>query len=302
MRKVLVIAGPTASGKSAFSIDCALKFNGEVINGDSQQVYRNLNIGTAKITESEKQGIPHHLLDILEVDQTFNVADFQKEARRVIEELSLSHKLPILCGGSGHYLKAVLYDYEFLKDDFIEDSFEELDDQSLYDRLVELDPISASKTHPNNRKRVLRALNLGLNGPLKSEREATQNHQPIYDVFMIILNIDRDLLNQRITQRVEKMIDQGLVDEVRAIFSTLQAQSYQSFLGIGYKEFRGMLNGSESIDQAQQAIITHTRQFAKRQLTYFRHQFTSHWVNPLNQEELDRIQDELSQWLKQEKL
>jgi len=302
MRKVLVIAGPTASGKSALAVECALQFNGEVINGDSQQVYRQLNIGTAKITEHEKQGIPHHLLDILDVDQSFSVADFQKEARFFIEEVSSRHKLPILCGGSGHYLKAVLYDYEFLKDDFIEDSFEELDDQALYDRLFQLDPVSALKTHPNNRKRVLRALNLGLNGPLKSEREATQTHQPIYDVFMIILNIDRDLLNQRIEQRVSKMMDQGLFDEVTAIFSTLQAQSYQSFLGIGYKEFRGTLNGTESIDQAQEAIITHTRQFAKRQLTYFRHQFTAHWVNPLDQEELHRIQNELSQWLTQENL
>jgi tRNA dimethylallyltransferase len=301
MRKVLVIAGPTASGKSAFAIDCATKFNGEVINGDSQQVYRQLNIGTAKITEEEMAGVTHHLLDILDVDQSFSVADFQKEARYFIEKVSLRNKLPILCGGSGHYLKAVLYDYEFLKDDFIEDTFEELDDQSLYDRLFQLDPTSALKTHPNNRKRVLRALNLGLNGPLKSQREATQNHQPIYDVFIVVLNIERDLLNQRIEQRVSKMMDQGLVDEVKAIFSTLQAQSYQSFLGIGYKEFRGFLNGTETIQQAQEAIVTHTRQFAKRQLTWFRHQFTAHWINPLNQEDVNHLQNELSHWLKQEK-
>jgi tRNA dimethylallyltransferase len=246
-------------------------------------------------------GVTHHLLDILDVDQSFSVADFQKEARYLIEEVSLRNKLPILCGGSGHYLKAVLYDYEFLKDDFIEDTFEELDDQSLYDRLFKLDPTSALKTHPNNRKRVLRALNLGLNGPLKSEREATQNHQPIYDVFIVVLNIERDLLNQRIEQRVTKMMDQGLVDEVKAVFSTLQAQSYQSFLGIGYKEFRGFLNGIETIQQAQEAIVTHTRQFAKRQLTWFRHQFTAHWINPLNQEDVNRLQNELSHWLKQEK-
>ena len=210
MKKVLVIAGPTASGKSALAIECALKFNGEVINGDSQQVYRQLNIGTAKITEKEKQGIPHHLLDILEVQIPYNVADFQKDARHVIEEVASKGKLPILCGGSGHYLKAVLYDYAFLKEDYHESTFDEVDDQTLYDRLVSLDPISAAKTHPNNRKRVLRALNMGLNGPLKSEREAAQNHELIYDVFMVVLNIDRERLNQRIEQRVQNMMNSGL--------------------------------------------------------------------------------------------
>jgi len=300
MRKVLVIAGPTASGKSSLAVEWALKFNGEIINGDSQQVYRQLNIGTAKITEEEKQGVPHHLLDILEYQMPYNVADFQTQAREIIEEISQKDKLPILCGGSGHYLKAVLYDYSFLKEDRVDEHFDEIDNQTLFDRLVILDPISAAKTHPNNRKRVERALSMGLNGPLKSEREAAQNHQPIYDVFIVVLTIDRDLLNLRIEDRVQKMMDKGLVDEVRSLFTTLQAQSYQSFLGIGYKEFSGVLQGNESLETAQKAIVTHTKQYAKRQLTWFRHQFIAHWVNPLDRNALTQLQTELSHWLKQE--
>jgi len=301
MRKVLVIAGPTATGKSAFAVECAKRFNGEVINGDSQQVYRQLNIGTAKITEAEKQGIPHHLLDILDYSQDYNVADFQKDARFAIEEISARGKLPILCGGSGHYLKSVLYDYDFKSETIPQNTYEELNDQELYSLLLETDPISAEKIHMNNRKRVLRAINMSLNGPLKSEREAAQNHEPIYDFYMVVLNIDRELLNQRIEKRVQTMFDSGLEAEVRANFEPLRAQSYNSFLGIGYKEFKGVLEGTQSIEEARSAIITHTRQFAKRQLTWFRHQFKATWADALSRESLDAIAEDISQWLNQEK-
>ena len=301
MNKVLVIAGPTATGKSALAIQLAQVFNGEVINGDSQQVYRQLNIGTAKITESEKQGIPHHLLDILDYSQPYSVADFQKAARIAIEEINSRGKLPILCGGSGHYLKAVLYDYDFKPEDGPQNDFEELNDDELYARLLELDPISAQKIHKNNRKRVLRAVNMALGGTLKSQREAAQNHEPIYDVFMVVLNLDRVLLNQRIEQRVQTMDKEGLVEEVTTWFSSIQAQSFQSFLGIGYKEFRGFLAHQETLDQAIDAIVIHTRQFAKRQLTWFRHQFVAHWVDPLDQKARSAVIENISQWLNQEK-
>lgn len=301
MNKVLVIAGPTATGKSALAIQLAQVFNGEVINGDSQQVYRQLNIGTAKITESEKQGIPHHLLDILDYSQPYSVADFQKAARIAIEEINSRGKLPILCGGSGHYLKAVLYDYDFKPEDGPRNDFEELNDDELYARLLELDPISAQKIHKNNRKRVLRAVNMALGGTLKSQREAAQNHEPIYDVFMVVLHLDRVLLNQRIEQRIQTMVKEGLVEEVTTWFSSIQAQSFQSFLGIGYKEFRGFLAHQETLDQAIDAIVIHTRQFAKRQLTWFRHQFVAHWVDPLDQKARSAVIENISQWLNQEK-
>ena len=300
MRKVLVIAGPTATGKSAFAVECAQRFDGEVINGDSQQVYRQLSIGTAKVTDAEKKGIPHHLLDILDYSQPYNVADFQKAARSAIEIIDSRGKLPILCGGSGHYLKAALYDYDFKTDPVSENTYDELDAQELYDLLLKTDPIAAQKIHMNNRKRVVRAINLGLSGPLKSEREAAQNHEPIYDVFMVVLNIDRELLNQRIEKRVKTMVDQGLVTEVQTWFGSSQAQSFQSFLGIGYKEFRGYLNGTMTVEEACSLIVTHTRQFAKRQLTWFRHQFTARWVDAFDDADRQAVLEEISQWLNKE--
>lgn len=300
MKKILVIAGPTATGKSTFAVECALKFNGEIINGDSQQVYRQLNIGTAKITEADQHGIPHHLLNILDYSQSYHVADFQKDARQAIEQIVSIHKLPILCGGSGHYLKAVLYDYEFLKENPSSETDGSLSDQELYDQLLRLDPVSAMKIHPNNRKRVLRALAMAHSGSLKSEREAQQTHQPIYDVFMVVLSIEREILLQRIEQRVETMFKMGLQQEVNTYFKQKEAQSFQSFLGIGYKEFRGVLQGTETLDQAKSAIITHTNQFAKRQMTWFRHQFSAHWVNPMDPIALIQIQTEMSLWLNKE--
>jgi len=301
MRKVLIIAGPTATGKSAFAIECAKTFNGEIINGDSQQVYRQLSIGTAKITPDQKQGIPHHLLDILDYSQPYSVADFQKTARASIEEIASRSKLPILCGGSGHYLKAVLYDYDFKTETVSNLTYDEFNDQQLYELLMKTDPVAAQKIHMNNRKRVLRAINLGLSGPLKSEREAAQQHEPIYDCFMVVLNIERDLLNQRIQDRVQTMRNQGLIEEVTTFFTSKEAQSFQSFLGIGYKEFRGFLNGTDTVDSAIELIVTHTRQFAKRQLTWFRHQFEARWVNALDQEDMSKVQDEIRLWQSQEK-
>lgn len=301
MRKVLIIAGPTATGKSAFAVQCAKVLDGEIINGDSQQVYRQLSIGTAKITDDQKQGVPHHLLDILEYSQPYNVADFQKAARAAIEDIASRGKLPILCGGSGHYLKAVLYDYDFKSDPVSELTYDELNDQERYDLLLSIDPLAAKKIHMNNRKRVIRAINLGLSGPLKSEREAAQNHEPIYDCFMVVMTVERDLLNQRIEKRVQAMKDQGLIEEVNTFFSSKEAQSFQSFLGIGYKEFRGFLNGTETAETAIQLIVTHTRQFAKRQLTWFRHQFEARWVNALDPSDLNQVQDEIRLWQSQEK-
>lgn len=301
MRKVLIIAGPTASGKSAFAVECAKVFNGEIINGDSQQVYRQLNIGTAKITDDQKQGIPHHLLDILDYSQGYNVADFQKSARKTIEDIASRGKLPILCGGSGHYLKAVLFDYDFMSEPVSDLTYDELTDQELYGLLLKMDPVAAQKIHMNNRKRVLRAINLGLSGPLKSEREGAQTHQPIYDCFIVVMNIDRETLNQRIENRVQTMVQQGLVEEVSTLYSSNEAQSFQSFLGIGYKEFRGFLHGTQTSETAIQLIVTHTRQFAKRQLTWFRHQFESRWVNALDHNDLIQVQDEIRLWKTKEK-
>ncbi|KAF0227157.1 MAG: tRNA dimethylallyltransferase [Erysipelotrichaceae bacterium] len=300
MKKVLVIAGPTASGKSIFAIECAIAFNGEIINGDSQQIYTQLNIGTAKITQEDQKGIPHHLLNILDYSQPYSVADFQKICRESIQIISNKHKLAVLCGGSGHYLKSVLYDYAFPKEDTPQETFDSISDEELYEQLLNIDPIAAQKIHLNNRKRVIRAINMGLSGTLKSEREAAQNHRPIYDVYMVVLDIERALLYERIENRVELMFKQGLEEEVRTYFSSQDAQCFQSFLGIGYKEFREVLNENKDVELAKSDIITHTRQYAKRQLTWFRHQFSATWADPTNQEAMKQVMEDISHWLHKE--
>ena len=182
MRKVLVIAGPTASGKTALSIKLAHYFNGEIISGDSTQVYKELAIGTAKITDSEKEDIPHYGLDLIHYHENYSVKDFQTMARNSIDEISNKHKLPVIVGGTGFYLKACLYDYEFTNEVEEDDPFDELSNEEIYDKLKQIDPKSLEKIHINNRKRLIRALNIGLKGQTKTEREEAQEHKPIYEI------------------------------------------------------------------------------------------------------------------------
>lgn len=201
MKKVLVIAGPTASGKTALSIKLAQYFKGEIISGDSTQVYKELEIGTAKITEIEKENIPHYGLDLIHYHENYSVKDFQTMARHSIDEISAKQKLPIIVGGTGFYLKACLYDYEFTDELEEDDQFDELSNQEIYDRLNQIDPKSLEKIHLNNRKRLIRALNIGLKGQSKSEREEAQKHKPIYDIFLIVTDIEKkEELNREQTQ------------------------------------------------------------------------------------------------------
>lgn len=301
MKKVLVLSGPTASGKTAISIQLARAFNGEIISGDSQQVYRQLNIGTAKISAEEMDGIPHHGLDLVDMDQPYSVKDFQQMSRNAIDEISSRGKLPILVGGTGFYLKAALYDYVF------EDEIESIPidddgtDEELHARLVQIDPQSALKIHPNNRKRVLRALQIASSGQLKSVIEEAQTHQPMYDAFMMVLSLPKTELDQRIASRVNRMFEQGLKDEVLEHFVTSDSWKFQSFQGIGYKEWLPYLKGESDIDTVKERIVIHTRQFAKRQMTWFRHQFNSRFVDPREPNELKTCLEEIRTWLKEEK-
>ena len=301
MNKVLVIGGPTAIGKSDFAVECALRFNGEIINGDSQQVYRELSIGNAKISLEERRGIPHHLLDVVPYFENYDVARFQRECRQAIQEIRSRGKLPIVCGGTGHYLKAALYDYDFPAERLTIDDPEELSNDQLHAQLMERDPQAASAIHPNNRKRVLRALAMAHSGITKSERLATQQGHPIVDLKVIVLDTERSVVAQRIAQRVEKMIQNGLEEEVRTYFSDPKAQSYHSFLGIGYKEFKGYLCGQATIDEVKEALIVHTRQYARRQLTWFRHQFDATWIDIQDPQAKSRALTAIENWLKENK-
>lgn len=299
MRKVLVIAGPTASGKTALSIKLAKHFNGEIISGDSQQVYKELSIGTAKITDEEKNGFLHYGLDLISYTENYSVKDFQMMARNAINEISDKKKLPLIAGGTGFYLKACLFDYEFTEEIDEDDLFEELSNEELYQRLKEIDPKSLEKIHVNNRKRLIRALNIGLKGQSKSERESAQEHKPIYDVFLVVLDLPKSLLDQRIEERLNTMFENGLKEEVLKYFQNPETWKYQSFQGIGYKEWKEYFLDTMSLDEVKNRIIISTRQYAKRQLTWFRHQFNAYWYKPSEENEKLLIND-IHEWIKKE--
>lgn len=281
-QKIIVIVGPTGVGKTSLSIELAKKLNGEIISGDSMQVYRNMDIGTAKIREDEKEGIPHYLLDVQAYDEPFNVKTFQEQCRRAIEAIRQNGHVPIICGGTGLYLKATLYDYEF-EDEQLDEQYDAYlktkSNEQLYALLRQIDPGSCGTIHPNNRKRVIRALHIAHSGATKSEREAVQKHEPLYDVFWIGLNTDRKKLNEQIDKRVDQMFEEGLTKEVERLFSDPQTWEYTSFQGIGYKEFKNYFLKIWSEEEVREKIKVHTRQYAKRQLTWLNHQMPVQWFD-----------------------
>ncbi len=299
MDKVIVIVGPTASGKSALAVKAAQALNGEVISADSMQVYKTMDIGTAKVTEEEMDGVPHHLIDLINPDDEWNVKTFQQECRKAIADIVSRHKVPILCGGTGLYLKAALYDYQF-DDESQQDSepimkeLEALSNEELWKLLEKKDPNALEKIHPNNRKRLLRAALMAQSGRPKSQREEEQSHQPIYEVYFVGLkDEDRSREIERINRRVDLMFDAGLVDEVTRVFSDPKSWSWNSFQGIGYKEFRPWLMKEQTLGQVREQIKIHTRQYARRQMTWFNHQMPVHWY-PTG--ETDRILQDLEKW------
>ena len=290
----MVIVGPTGIGKTSLSIQLAKAFHGEIISGDSMQVYDQMDIGTAKITKEEMEGIPHYLVGIQAYDKPYNVKIFQEKARESIQKILQKQKLPILCGGTGLYLKAALYDYVFEEETFDEaytKYLETLNNDQLYDLLKSKDPLSCEKIHPNNRKRVIRALQIVHKGPSKSHREALQEHKPLYDIYFLGLDMDRGLLYERINQRVETMFEQGLVQESTRLFQDSKTWNYTSFQGIGYKEFRPYFEGTETLNMVKENIKKHSRQYAKRQYTWFKHQMPVHWFDKEDPQIMTKIRE-----------
>ena len=250
MQKVLVICGPTCVGKTDISIDLAHQLNGEIINGDSMQVYKEMNIGTAKITKKEMSDIPHHLFDIKTIKESFSVSEYQKLVREKINEICSKGKLPIIVGGTGLYLKAALYDYEFTEEEKINYNLEQRTNEDLYAELLEKDPKTAKNTHINNKKRIIRALEiLYKNGLGKEDLNKTQEHEPIYNVFYLGLTKDRESLYKAIEERVDKMAEEGLIDEAKYIFENA-SQTSTCLQAIGYKEFFDYFKGNYSLDLA----------------------------------------------------
>ena len=295
MYKVLVIVGPTAVGKSSFGIECAKAFNGEIISGDSVQIYKGLDIGSAKIKKEEMMGITHHLIDIKDARETYNVKDFQGLARTLIEDISRRNKLPIIVGGTGLYVKACLYDYRFNDEDTEDEPYDELSNEDIYNILKEKDPLCLNKIHINNRRRLVRALNvLNKTGDKFSANIESQNHELLYDAKIIGLTMDRDKLYERINSRVDMMVNDGLVDEIKGLLEKGVSFDDQAMQGIGYKEFRSYFEEGTSLDKVLDEIKRNSRRFAKRQYTWFKNQMPVTWFET---SELDKAILEVDRWI-----
>ncbi|MFJ7404969.1 MULTISPECIES: tRNA (adenosine(37)-N6)-dimethylallyltransferase MiaA [unclassified Lysinibacillus] len=285
--EVVAIVGPTASGKTALSIELAKKYNGEIINGDSMQIYKDLNIGTAKITEEEMQGVPHHLLSFKEPTESFSVADYQKLVRAKISEIQERGKLPIIVGGSGLYVQAVLYDFQFTEEQVDEvarkayyEELEKLGPEAMHAKLLALDPKTAETIHPNNTRRVIRALEMiELSGVSKASEEHNRGEMPLYRHLILGLgeNMSRDELYDRINRRVDLMMDKGLLQEVKGLWQQ-NIRDVQSIQAIGYKELYDYLDGRCTLEEAIESLKQNSRRYAKRQLTYFRNKMDIHFI------------------------
>ncbi|WP_371870397.1 tRNA (adenosine(37)-N6)-dimethylallyltransferase MiaA [Gottfriedia solisilvae] len=286
MQKVIVIVGPTAVGKTKLSIELAKAINGEIINGDATQVYKELDIGAAKISEAEMEGIPHHLIDFLDPKASFTVADFQTLAREKIDEITKRGKTPIIVGGTGLYIQSVLTDYEFAEQEGDEHLRNQLEsfamvygNRALHDQLKEVDPESAKQIHMNNVRRVIRAIEVfKLTGQKFSDTAFNKEPEYLYDAIMIGLTMDRELLYSRINLRVDMMMDAGLMNEAKMLYEK-GIQNCQSVQAIGYKELYDYFDGILTEDEAINLIKQSSRRYAKRQMTWFRNKMNIHWFD-----------------------
>ena len=281
--KIICVVGPTAVGKTSLGVKLAQKYNGEIISGDSIQIYKELDIGSAKVTEEEKQGIKHYLIDELELTEAYNVNDFQTKCRKLIKEISENNKLPIIVGGTGLYIKAAVYDYYFPvyeNNDTNEEKYQQFTNEELKKQLEEADPGTAENIHVNNRKRLIRALQLIETGNKRSEILKEQVHELIDDVLMIGLTMDRERLYSRIEQRVDIMIDNGLFEEIDNLYKKYpKLFEYRGIQGIGYKEWEDYYNQTKKKDEVIEQIKIHSRQFARRQYTWFNNQMNVTWFD-----------------------
>lgn len=288
---IIVIVGPTGVGKTKLSIELAKIYNGEVINADSTQVYKNLNIATAKVTEEEKEGVIHHLIDIKNIDEDYTVYDYQKDCRKKIEEILSKNKTPIIVGGTGLYINAVLYDYKF-EQEKNDSSYEEFNNDELYQQLIRIDP--NTNIHKNNRKRIIRALNYYQNNnkPM-SEKETTNNL--LYDAFIVGLTTDREKLYDRINKRVDIMIENGLEKEAKKIYNT-GIRSKAVMTPIGYKELFAYFDSIISREEAIELIKKRSRNYAKRQYTWFNNKLNVKWFD-VNFDNFNKTIDDVKKYI-----
>ncbi|QJD82527.1 tRNA (adenosine(37)-N6)-dimethylallyltransferase MiaA [Cohnella herbarum] len=287
---LLVLVGPTAVGKTALSLRIAHALNAEIISGDSMQVYRRMDIGTAKLMPDEREGVPHHLIDICEPEHSFSVSEFQSLCTEKIKEIHGRGRIPFIVGGTGLYVESVCYGFQF-QDIGADEAFREQmrafareqGAQALHDRLEAVDPITAAKLHPNDEGRVIRALEVfHLTGkPLSETQDQSRgdDKKSPYRLCIIGLTMDRAELYERIEQRIDQMMDAGLVEEVQALLSAGVPRDAVSMRGLGYKEIVAYLAGETDYGQAVAILKRDTRHFAKRQLSWFRHMKALEWVD-----------------------
>ena len=273
MKKVIVVVGPTAVGKTKIAIMLAKHYNLDVISGDSVAIYKRLDIGSAKPTKEEMDGVKHYLIDIKEPTEDYSACDFQREARQIMDKSDLS----LICGGTGLYIQSALFNYEFKsgKRDFdFEEKMKDLSNDELYNLLLEKDPsIDTNKIHKNNRKRVLRALEV-LNETNSSIHSFNHKDEKLYDYFIVYLRLDREVLYERINKRVDIMMNEGLLDEVKSLYDD---GIYPH--AIGYQEFIPYFNNEESLETCVEEVKKNSRHLAKRQETWFKNQMDSHFYN-----------------------
>jgi tRNA dimethylallyltransferase len=289
MKKPLIIlTGPTAVGKTKASIGLAKALNGEIISADSMQVYKRMDIGSAKIRPEEMQGIKHYLIDELEPDEEFHVVRFQEMAKKALEEIYAKNKIPIVVGGTGFYIQALLYDIDFTENEEDTEYRKELEQlavekgaDALHEMLRKVDPESAEAIHANNVKRVIRALEFHkqTGGKISEHNEQERAKSSPYDFCYFVLNDERERLYERINLRIDQMLDDGLVEEVMSLKDQGYTKEMVSMQGLGYKEVLDYLNGNCTLEEAIYILKRDTRHFAKRQLTWFRHERDVIWVS-----------------------
>lgn len=308
---LIVLTGPTAVGKTELSIELAKKVNGEIISADSIQVYKGFDVGSAKITKEEMQGICHHLIDVLEPIESFNIALFKDMAKAAVKDIQSRGKLPIITGGTGFYIQSLIYDIDFTEneDDGYRATLEKLLQKKgpmyIHNMLRDIDPKSADSIHYNNSKRVIRALEYyhqtGEQISTHNERESSKTSP--YNFAYFVLNCPRDILYERIDKRVDIMVNQGLVEEVRALVNSFNLTSDMvSMQGLGYKEILQYLKGEITLDEAIYIIKRDTRHFAKRQLTWFKREKDVIWVDKDIHTTTDKQLDFITNVLKEKEI
>ena len=292
--KIIVIVGPTAVGKTYVSVELARKLNTEVISADSMQIYKGMDVGTAKITENEKRGVIHHMIDIVNPDENYSVSEFKNDAEKIIDNLLLKDKIPVIAGGSGLYVNSLIYDLDFSNAksnerlrEYYTYYYNEYGEEALYDKLIKIDPISAQRIHKNNIKRVIRALEVyDITGKKFSELNTdVRKESKKYDCVLIGLSMERKVLYERINQRVDEMLSNGLVEEVKSLIDNGYDKNLVSMRGIGYKEIIDYLEGSMDLEEAANILKRNTRRFAKRQYTWFLKDKNVKWFSMDNLDE-----------------